>query len=62
MKIKGPNLKDDDRQIKQLFVHYEWMPEIMEQKHFAVVYIKQCFLFDSMHYCKDTAVEVSMKL
>ena len=31
MKIKGPNLKDDDRQIKQLFIHYEWMLEIMEQ-------------------------------
>ena len=31
MKIKGPKLKVDGRQIKQLFIHYKWMLEIMEK-------------------------------
>ena len=59
MKIKGPKWKLDGRKTKQLLIHYEWMIEIMEQCHFAVVH-KNSLIVDLMHYSKDTAVEVSI--
>ena len=33
----------------------------MEHQH-LVLYKRQCLLFNSIHYCEDTAVEVSMKV
>ena len=33
----------------------------MEHQHF-VLYKKQSILFNSIHYCEDTVVEVSMKV
>ena len=33
----------------------------MDQQHF-VLYKRQCLLFNSIHYCEDTTVEVSMEV